>query len=223
MAKAQFYKSLKKDEEFLKWFWEGENANELIIFLNRRDGHQDKLRREKDPPFVYGLIRNDDIYNGQNSRVAEFNKKFKLMKIGLTQSNTESNVNNKMEEIIKRHKHNNGEELGFIFVLMKSAVDTTSHNEFVKRVRENIGMPRNGEAAKILKLPVATEWVLTTQGYVRKLKNHIEAKSKKKSIDSSILKTSNLEKFKLTSENCNVFGDLIEGICKRDSIGNYRF
>ena len=97
MAKAQFYKSLKKDEEFLKWFWEGENANELIIFLNRRDGHQDKLRREKDPPFVYGLIRNDDIYNGQNSRVAEFNKKFKLMKIGLTQSNTESNVNNKME------------------------------------------------------------------------------------------------------------------------------
>ena len=106
---------------------------------------------------------------------------------------------------------------------MKNAVDTTSHNEFVKRVRENIGIPINGEVAKILKLPVATEWVLTTQGYVRKLKNHIEAKSKKDSIDSSILKTSNLEKFKLTSENCDVFGDLIERICKRDSIGNYRF
>ena len=90
-------------------------------------------------------------------------------------------------------------------------------------MRENIGMPINGEAAKILKLPVATEWVLTTQGYVRKLKKHIEAKSKKKSIDSSISKTSNLEKFKLTRENCNVFGDLIEGICKRGSIDNYRF
>ena len=109
---------MKKDEEFLKWFWEGENANKLIIFRNRRDGHQDKLRHEKDPPFVYGLIR--------NSRVAEFNKKFKLIKIGLTQSNTDSNVNDKMEEIIERHKNNNGEELGFIFVLMKSDVDTTS-------------------------------------------------------------------------------------------------
>lgn len=36
MAKTQFYKSLKKDEEFMIWFWEGENANELIMFLNER-------------------------------------------------------------------------------------------------------------------------------------------------------------------------------------------
>ena len=223
MAIARFYKNLKKDEEFLKWFWEGENASELIMFLNRRDGHHDKLRREKDPSFVYGLIRNDDIFNGQNSRTAEFNKRFKSMKIGLTQSNTDSNVNNKMEEIIKRHKHNDGEELGFIFVLMKNAVDTTPHNEFAKRVRENIGIPITADAATSLKLSMATEWVLTTQGYVRKLKNHIDAKSKKGSIDSSILKTSKVEKFKLTSENYNAFGDLIKGICKRDAIRYYRF
>ena len=88
---------------------------------------------------MYGLIRNDDIYNGNNSRTADFNKRFKLIKIGLTQSNTDSDVNNKMEVISRRHKHNNGED----WVLLKGAVDTTSHNEFVKRVRENIGMPIN--------------------------------------------------------------------------------
>ena len=109
------------------------------MFLNRRYEHQDKFRHEKDPPFVYGLIRNDDIYNGNNSRTADFNKRFKLIKIGLTQSNTDSDVNNKMEVISRRHKHNNGED----WVLLKGAVDTTSHNEFVKRVRENIGMPIN--------------------------------------------------------------------------------
>ena len=84
-------------------------------------------------------------------------------------------------------------------------------------------MSINREAAKILKLPVATEWVLTTQQYVPKLKNHIEAKSKKKSVVPSFLKAFNFEKFKLINENCNYLTDFIEGICKRDSIGNYRF
>ena len=106
---------------------------------------------------------------------------------------------------------------------MKRAVDTTSHNEFVKRVKENIGMTINGEAPKILKPPLATEWVLAPQEYVPKLKNHIEAKSKKNSIDSSILKAFNFEKLKLINKNCNYLTDFIEEICKRDSIDNYRF
>ena len=100
------YEHLKKDENFWKWFWNGQNGNELIEFLNSGRHNHDKIRREKNPPFVYGLIFNGGIYKGEHSKKGDFNDEFKVMKIGLTQCKTDSNEDNRMKQIISKFKKN---------------------------------------------------------------------------------------------------------------------
>ena len=60
MARAndQNYNDLIGDEQFLEWFWSNSNGNKLIQFLNKhtQKEHNDELRRERYPPFVYGLV-----------------------------------------------------------------------------------------------------------------------------------------------------------------------
>ena len=200
MAKpAESFDDLTKSKAFLKWFWQGQNGNNLINFLNnhKHPKHKDKLRREKWLPFAYGLVLNGDIYNGPSPGNTNFNKEFKLVKIGFTQCSTTADENNRMEQIIKKMK----KDVAIIFVLMKNAVDTSSHREFEKRLRSNFGKPVKKHYAKSLKLPVPTEWVLKTQEYIDKLKKYINEKKKKKSIDASILKPDSFKKFELSSQD----------------------
>ena len=83
----QNYDNLTSDEQFLEWFWSKSNGNKLIQFLKKhtQKEHSDELRRERYPPFVYGLVLNDVAYSGTNSRGNAFNKKFRLMKIGFSE------------------------------------------------------------------------------------------------------------------------------------------
>ena len=143
------------------------------------------------------------------------------MKIGLTQCKTESNEDNRRKQIISKFKKNNGLELRVIFYLMKNAVDTTTHRQVEKRVRENIGIPVNKAYAMSVKLPVHTEWVLTTQDYVRKLRQYIKEEKQVQSIDLKILKTSNFGKFELTKQHYKDFLEIIKAICKPEDISKY--
>ena len=83
-ANYQNYDDLIEDEQFLEWFWSRNNGNKLIQFLNKHTQKEDhdELRRERYPPLVYGLVLNDMIYSGTDSRGNAFNKKFRIMKIG---------------------------------------------------------------------------------------------------------------------------------------------
>ena len=82
-ANQQNYDDLIADEQFLRWFWSSSNGNKLIQFLNKHTHakHDDKLRRERYTPSVYGLVLNI-IFSGTSSRRNTFNKKFRLKKIG---------------------------------------------------------------------------------------------------------------------------------------------
>ena len=52
------YDELLKDNQFLNWFQSKGHGNKLIQFLNKhtQKEHNDELRRERYPPFVYGLV-----------------------------------------------------------------------------------------------------------------------------------------------------------------------
>lgn len=104
------------------------------------------------------------VFTRENiQKKGDFSDEFKVMKIGLTQWKTNSNEDNRMKQIISKFKKKHSVDLSVIFVLMKNAVDTTTHHQFEKRVRENIGIPVDKAYAKSVDLPVHTEWVLTTQ------------------------------------------------------------
>ena len=193
-ANDQNYDDLIEDEQFLEWFWSKNNGNKLIQFLNKRTQkeHNDELRRDRYPPFVYGLVLNDMIYIGTNSRGNAFNKKFRIMKIGISEL-----INGRINRITNKF-NNLGKQISEIFILKKNAVDTTWRGDFEKRIRKNFGIPIRRKYAKFLGLEQPTEWVLTTTGYIEKFKKYQEEKLKELgSVDASILKTDNFEKFKL--------------------------
>ena len=190
MAKAQLFDDLTKSDEFLNWFWSGKNRNNLINFLNtyKHSQHTDKHRREKYQPYAYGLVLND-ASSGKNN----LDKKFKLMKIGFTQCPIGSNENSRIKEIKRKFKDYHGKDVAVIFVLMKNAVDTESHHAFEVRITKNVGVPYQQKLCQI------TEWVLTTQGHIDKLKEHKKQQLQEKGqVDASILKLSNFTTFVLS-------------------------
>ena len=142
------------------------------------------------------------------------------MKIGFTQCSTVSGDDNRMEQIKKKFKDDNDKDVAVIFVLMKSAVDVSSHHDFEDRLRSNVGMSVKKDYVKSLELPVPTEWVLTTQDYIDKLKKYIkEQRGDKGSIDARILNLvpRSFEKFKLPSLDDKehlLFKDIIKNICE---------
>ena len=210
-ANDQKYDDLIEDEQFLEWFWSKNNGNKLIQSLNKRTQkeHNDELRRERYPPFVYGLVLNDMIYIGTNSRGNAFNKKFRIMKIGISEL-----INDRINRITNKF-NNLGKQISKIFILKKNAVDTTWRGDFEKRIRKNFGIPIRRKYAKFLGLEQPTEWVLTTTGYIEKFKKYQEEKLKELgSVDASILKTDNFERFKLRQTDKNFFPVIIRETCE---------
>ena len=210
-ANDQNYDDLIEDEQFLEWFWSKNNGNKLIQFLNKRTQkeHNDELRRERYPPFVYGLVLNDMIYIGTNSRGNAFNKKFRIMKIGISEL-----INDRINRITNKF-NNLGKQISKIFILKKNAVDTTWRGDFEKRIRKNFGIPIRRKYAKFLGLEQPTEWVLTTTGYIENFKKYQEEKLKELgSVDASILKTDNFERFKLRQTDKKNFSAIIREICE---------
>ena len=203
MARAndKKYDELLKDNQFLNWFWSKGNGNKLIQFLNKhtQKEHNDELRRERYPPFVYGLVLNDILYHGTSSRGDAFNKKFRLMKIGFSEL-----IDNRIKQITKKF-NNLGKQITAIFYLTKNGVDTTWRCGFEKRIRNNFGIPIRREYAKSLGLEEPTEWVLTTTGYIEKFEKYQENLKKLGSIDASILKAKNFERFKPRHRDKNFF------------------
>ena len=109
----------------------------MIQFLNThtQKEHNDELRRERYPPFVYGLVLNYIAYHGTSSRGNAFNKKFRLMKTGFSEL-----IDNRIKQITKIF-NNLGKQITVMFYLRKNAVDTTWHRDFEKRIRNNFEIP----------------------------------------------------------------------------------
>ena len=61
------------------------------------------------------------------------NRIYTMIKIGFTQCSTDSAEKNRMKQIKYEFNADNDKSVAVIFVLMKRAVDTTSHHEFEER------------------------------------------------------------------------------------------
>ena len=74
-----------------------------------------------------------------------------------------------------------------LFALRIGSVDTTPFQETEKRIRRKVGTPIKTAKAKELNLPVPTEWVLTNQEHIDKIKAAInkmkDEKLKKGKVD----------------------------------------
>lgn len=164
------FKDKEARECFYKWFWTGTNGNELIEDLNSHCRDQkgylnpDRIRRERDPPVIYCIVINDDGIAGPH---------WKLCKVGYTRLPTGEKTNNRMEQVMKEIEEVYG-KAAVIFKLPIRAIDTTPHFETEGKVRGHVGFKIHKEVAKELKLPVPTEWVLTTQKYIDKLRKVIK-------------------------------------------------
>ena len=117
------------------------------------------------------VLNNDQLTPGANV--------WKLCNVGFTQVLTATGTNNRMEqlekEIDRKYKEKTGREAeaSVLFVLPIGAVDTTPHFGTEKRIREAVGLPIDKELAKKLFLPCSTEWVLTTQVFIKMIKAKI--------------------------------------------------
>lgn len=66
-----------------------------------------------------------------------------------------------------------------LFTLRIGSVDTSSYHKTEARIREKVGTPIKKGKAKECNLPVPTEWVLTTQRHIDKMKGELKARKVK--------------------------------------------
>ena len=195
-------------EDFMEKFWTDENGNILIKYLNQyafKKRLDDSIRREKNGPTVYGIVLN-------NYKLDEIDG-YKLVKVGLTHKSTKPDTNNRMETLEKQiksliekaKKANKGDPLSdakvdILFKFPIACTDTTPYLDSEDRVRESVGEPVKKEKIEVLKLPVPTEWVLTTQKHI----NHIKKETQK-------IETENKNPGRVPKDRIDIFlGDTIE-------------
>lgn len=188
-----YYAQQVLTEGFKNWFWSGQNGNTLIKHLNSDKGRPEIVRREINSPYAYGIVLNVNFFGDQ----------FKFVKIGFTQQGTSSDCKNRMTQVrreIERYRQHLQGKTSVLFVIMKNPVDTSTHSEFETNFRKRWGMPVSNEFAQHYELPIHTEWVLTTQGFIAHMLQVIEAAKQGGRIDASIFKGITFDEKKLPAE-----------------------
>ena len=188
-----YYAQQVLTEGFKNWFWSGQNGNTLIKHLNSDKGRPEIVRREINSPYAYGIVLNADFFGDQ----------FKFVKIGFTQQGTSSDCQNRMTQVCREIERQGPPLQGktaVLFVIMKNPVDTSTHSEFETNFRKRWGMPVSNEFAQHYELPIHTEWVLTTQGFIAHMLQVIEAAKQGGRIDASIFKGITFDEKKLPAE-----------------------
>lgn len=183
----------KKSANFPEWFWTKSNGNNLIRVLNfyalEKKIGDDRIRREKEYPCVYALaLNNFPMPEGSD---------WKLVKVGFTHKSTKKDSNNRMEQLTREIESNLNQgatasnppvTVATLFALRIGSVDTTPFHETENRIRRKVGTPIKKERAKELNLPVPTEWVLTTQSHIEKMKDAINEVKKSTTEEDEKLK-----------------------------------
>lgn len=185
---AQNFKELATDPDFLEWFWQGTNGNDLIRGLNTyaQDKGFDRIRREKESPHVYAIILNK-FPIGKSV-------KWKPVKVGFTQKSIKKGTNNRMEQLqkqieseLKEAKPSSQAITSILFAVRIGSVDTRPFHETEDRIRRKVGKPLTKAKAKELNLPVPTEWVLANQDHIDEIKAKLDhekaAESKRDLVD----------------------------------------
>lgn len=161
---------------YLRWFWYGSNGNDLIKLLNayaRRKNWPDRIRREIYSPHVYGIVLN---------AFPNVASKWKLVKVGLTQRSIQKGSNNRMEQLERQLKLR-GFNPSTLFVLPIGSVDTSLSIDVEGRIRKKVGKVLKKRKAIDFKLPITTEWVVTTQEHIDEILKKMKEKKRECSED----------------------------------------
>lgn len=170
--------NLKMDysNALIRWFWERSNGNDFIKQLNayaRRKNWPDRIRRERYSPHVYGIVLN---------AFPNVASKWKLVKVGLTQRSIQKGSNNRMEQLERQLKLR-GFNPSTLFVLPIGSVDTSLSIDVEGRIRKKVGKVLKKRKAIDFKLPITTEWVVTTQKHIDEILKKMEDKKRECSED----------------------------------------
>ena len=190
---GNYYAQLVLTEDFKNWFWFHENGNTLIKHLNSDKGRQEIVRREKNSPHAYGIVLNVNLPFDQ------FNT-LRFVKIGFTQQGTSSDCHNRMTQVRNEIVRRRGDPGSVLFVIMKNPVDTSTHSQFEMNFRKKWGMPVSNEFAQYHNLPFPTEWVLTTQSFIDRMRKVIKQATQGGRIDASIFKDIRFDETELPQE-----------------------
>ena len=188
-------KGSKRWDDYCDGFWARDDFNYRIDKLNKESPYGLKIRIEKNPPIIYCIgIRIPNDKTGV----------WRLCKIGLTQTDP-SKPRNRMkivrDKIRKAYPKEEPPEL--IFTLPIAATNTSSPLDVEDEVREKFGFKVNKEVliAKKLILPNKTEWVLTTEAYITKIK---ESTDKSRATTDDVTKEENTFRVFLNEDNQNI-------------------
>ena len=222
---SRFDSILSRDEQaFCNWFWDGRNGNKLIEALNSNNSNSAGSRirrRNKWWPHIYCVVLNDKYIPGKGDNRVEW----KYCKVGITEVDTTTGTGNRMEMVVKEIKRktksktvvsgnitgqakkniedNKEPNVSILFVLPVEAIDPRPNDEIEKDVREKIGWPVDKELARRIGLPFVTEWVMTTQPHIDKIKSAIV---KRKSRRGYVLDTGLVLEFNKQDENIRLRG-----------------
>lgn len=162
-------------DDFLRYFWNQSNGNDLIKQLNeyaRQNNWSDRIRREKYSPHIYGIVLND--FRIPEGSVAPH---WKLVKVGFTQKSIQRGSNNRMEQL-ERKLRRKGFDPSTLFVLPIGSLDTNLFRDTEGRIRKKVGRPLKKEKAIEFKLPAPKEWAVTTQEHINEILQKMEDKKR---------------------------------------------
>ena len=171
----------EETKRFCDWFWGGQKGNELILALNLNNSKSSgsKIRRRyKCWPHIYCVVYNDDANPGKvRDPTQDKPIQWKYCKVGITEIDTTTGTKNRMETIETKIMNATGKNASTIFVLPVKATDSRPNKEIEKSVREHVGWSVDEDLARSNNFPVITEWVLTTQDYIKDIRDMIDKKS----------------------------------------------
>ena len=169
----------KTKDEFCTWFWENEieNGKNLIDALNSSSERPDcKIRMldEKAYPHIYCIVSNNDNNPGKYKVTDKRIIQWKYCKVGITEQDTTTGTKNRMETLKKDIIRETGKDASIIFVQQVKGTDSTKNKTVETNVRKRVGWPVHKDLAKESRLPVSTEWVITTQSHIDIIKKKIK-------------------------------------------------
>ncbi|KAJ8046586.1 hypothetical protein HOLleu_05307 [Holothuria leucospilota] len=156
-----------------------DNLKDMIVTRNDFSFKKNQLegpfvRLEKSPAQIYGLVINEYGQHQHPFWKELYRLGLKLVKIGFTQQETIKGSENRMEIIQKRIKRELRFESFPIFCVIIDFTTTASFREVEEDIRSKVGIKLDTKFAKWLKLPIPTEWVLTSQEMISSLTKRIE-------------------------------------------------
>lgn len=170
--------------EVAEWFWNenktaiSKKGKNLIRELNSAALGNKGVRYEEQRPHIYAVkVKRMKLVIETSAGT----QKMTLVKVGYTHTDTstynnDTRINTLMKDIKKTIKKSWNIEADCvpIFVLPIDALDTRQFTDIEAEVRSRVGINVPKNIGKTLRVPVPTEWVVTTKAFITVIRSNIK-------------------------------------------------